>query len=117
MTRLALIACLLILAPVQGWADACPFDQPTIDKAPQKHGIYRLYDRSGLIYIGKAVARDVTIRRRLEDHQRGDTGPCAQTATHYDYEVRHNIVSMHRLYLEHHRATYGRLPKCNGPLQ
>tara|TARA_B100000676_G_C17581386_1_gene582228 strand:- start:83 stop:436 length:354 start_codon:yes stop_codon:yes gene_type:complete len=117
MIRLALIATLFVFAPLQGWADVYPLDTEAIGKAPKKHGVYRLYRQSELIYIGKAVAQSVTIHRQLGEHMRGDAGACTQSATHYNYEVRHNIVSMHRLYLEHYRATHGKLPKCNSPLQ
>ena len=113
MKRLAAAALLVLLPSAEGWAETLRFETSDAMKAPLKHGIYRLYADSRLIYIGKAVDRNDSIRGRLIAHLRGDSGPCTQAATAFEYEVRHNIISMERLYLAHHRAIHGTVPKCN----
>ena len=59
-----------------------------LDSAPEREGVYALYQGNKLIYIGKADRGD-TIRSRLLDHLSGEN-PCTKDATTYRYEVCDN---------------------------
>ena len=89
------------------------FSWYNIDKSPAKHGVYGLFRGSELIYYGRAIGKDVTIRSRLTDHMNGDYGPCTQNATAYKREVTEAAISRERELLEIFERAYGRPPACN----
>lgn len=66
--------------PIVG--DRYAFTKENVDKSPDEKGVYALYDGDVLIYYGRASGDSVTIRTRLQSHQRGDEGRCTQSATH-----------------------------------
>ena len=43
-----------------------------VNAAPASHGVYVLYDSTGIIYIGRAAGDGVTIRSRLQSHLHGN---------------------------------------------
>jgi hypothetical protein len=88
-----------------------PFSAINVGFAPQRYGVYFLYDYRELIYVGRALG--VTIRERLSRHLRGDEGPSTQSATHFTYLEHAYPAEAERVYLLEFRRTHGRLPRCN----
>jgi hypothetical protein len=90
-----------------------PFDARAVAEAPTSPGVYLLYCRHRLIYIGRASA-GATIRQCLERHLRGEAGRCTRAATEFDYEASRQPVPLYRHYLAVYLgATGGVLPDCN----
>ena len=89
------------------------FTKKNVDLAPEEHGVYALYDRSELIYYGRAAGTNVTIRSRLQDHFSGSEGNCTKGATYYAREVAGNPEARETQLLEDYQAKYGWLPRCN----
>ena len=90
------------------------FTDPNISIAPQLSGIYRLYRRDKLIYIGKAAGATSTIRSRLQDHKAGREGQCTAHATEFDFEVNAAPEAREEeLLLAFTLFHGGRLPRCN----
>ncbi len=96
-------------------AAATPFTAEHIAAAPAATGVYFLYRKQRVIYIGAAV-HGTGIRQELHNHLRGSYGASTQGAGAFRYELtRDPIVAKHE-YLRSHRAAYGgRLPACNTP--
>ena len=94
--------------------DIYPKTAENLAVAPDSHGVYELWENSAVIYIGRAAGQGVTIRSRLNDHARGDDGPCTKVYTHYKREVTEAAVSREKQLLEEYQQTHGgRLPRCN----
>ncbi len=89
------------------------FSWDNIKVSPAKHGVYVLFRSGKLIYYGRAIGKDVTIRSRLGDHKRGDEGHCTQNATAYKREVTEAAISRERELLEDFERVNGGLPECN----
>lgn len=90
-----------------------PFDAHYVATAPAAPGVYLLYDRHRLIYIGLAAA-DATIRECLRHHLRGERGTCTGSATEFDYEASAEPLPLYGHYLSVYvEATGGLLPECN----
>jgi excinuclease UvrABC nuclease subunit len=90
-----------------------PFTKPYIDAAPDRQGVYLLYDQAELIYIGRAAGSTVTIRSRLQSHYNGFEGRCTQAASHFDCDVTSTPTLDEAQLLEEYRLRFGRLPRCN----
>ena len=93
--------------------DLYPFSTKNVNAAPEKHGVYALYEDGVLIYIGRAAGENVTIRSRLKSHHGGDEGPCTQAATHYRREGNSRSVAKERELIDEYFNRFGRLPRCN----
>jgi hypothetical protein len=95
------------------------FNEAAVAMAPASPGVYMLYQRERLIYIGIAV-HGTGIRQQLEKHFAGRYGPRTRAATSFEYEVTRDPVLASREHLLAHMArNRGRLPICNradGPL-
>lgn len=89
------------------------FSQDNVDKAPNEHGVYKLYQGDELIYIGRAVGIGVTMRTRLQCHFRGDEGPCTRQATTYERLACADPSAVEAQLLSEFRRLTGRLPRCN----
>ena len=88
------------------------FTDTNICNSPTDTGVYALYERGELIYIGKGDGKG-GIRARLQSHKRGDEGRCTQPATSYRRE-RSSNPSAREIYLqEEYLERCGRLPRCN----
>jgi len=48
------------------------FTWSNVDNAPDKVGVYVLYQHRNLIYIGCAAGQGETLRSRLQAHKRGN---------------------------------------------
>ena len=91
-----------------------PFTKDLVDKSPDAHGVYALYDGDTLIYVGRAQGKGVTIRSRLQRHRDGAEGACTAVATHYRREVREDAKEREaELLTEYKRANKGKMPRCN----
>ncbi len=85
-----------------------------IDGAPEDHGIYALWEREELIYLGCAPGPDFTIQRALRRHAAGADGPCTEQATHYGWELCLEPLERRAELLAEFQARFKRLPRCNG---
>jgi hypothetical protein len=96
-------------------ASATPFSAEHVALAPAGTGVYFLYRRGRVIYIGVAV-HGATLRQELERHLEGLYGPGTQAASSFDYELTRDPVVAKHEYLRVHKARHGgRLPACNAP--
>lgn len=89
------------------------FTQDIISLTPMEAGVYLLFQKGELIYIGRATGGLVNVRSRLLDHLRGDCGPCTKGATHFAYELRIDATTAEVVYLTEFKRQNGRLPRCN----
>jgi hypothetical protein len=88
-------------------------DAANVAKAPALPGVYLLYRGHRLIYIGVAANGD-TIRHRLQHHLGGASGPCAESATQFDYEADADPLPLYWFYRNIYREmTGGLVPECN----
>ncbi len=98
--------------PIQG--ELYTNSETNLQRAPASHGVYALYQDDRLIYIGRAAGKGVTINSRLNDHARGDDGPCTQAFTSYRREETENAEARETELLEEYKqANNGQLPACN----
>ena len=81
--------------PVAG--DGYRLSQENINKAPDKPGVYALYDGDQLIYYGSSGD---SIRDRLQRHYDGGEGRCTQAASGYKREVCNNGLQRERELLQ-----------------
>lgn len=89
------------------------FTDENIDRAPNAHGVYELYDGAELIYIGRAAGDGVSMRSRLRDHKSGREGDCTTQATHFHCIETEDAESEEGYRLGWQKATFGKLPRCN----
>jgi len=97
--------------PISG--DKYEFTAKNVNKAPEGHGVYALYDGDILIYYGRAAGDGVTIRSRLQSHYAGNEGSCTKGATHYRRETTNSPKHREKELLDEFEAKVGRLPRCN----
>jgi hypothetical protein len=95
--------------------DAKPkkFNEKNVAKAPRKPGVYALYVKDELIFIGTASRPGVTIRGMLRKHMKGGKGPETAAATHYKREAGAKARIRLRELLREHVTKYRTLPRCN----
>ncbi len=89
------------------------FNELSIMLLPDKHGIYFLFDREEIIYIGRAHGTGVSIPSRLTDHLKGKDGDCTKNASHFAYEVCSDPVNKEKELLATFKLQTGELPRCN----
>lgn len=97
--------------PITG--NKIPFTDTNVNRAPQEHGVYALFDDDITSYIGRAAGQSVTIRSRLQDHKAGREGPCTKGASHYRREVTSRPIAREKELLQEYYNQNGRLPRCN----
>jgi excinuclease UvrABC nuclease subunit len=91
-----------------------PFSRAAIEYAPDEQGIYAIFDKKELIYVGRAGDREHTIRSCLLDHKAGAKGACTDKATHYTWEINLQSASREAEVLAWFRQLHERNPRCNG---
>ena len=89
------------------------FIERNVAKAPKKPGIYALYVKDELIFLGTASRPGVTIRGMLKRHMKGRKGPETAAATHYKREAGPRAKIRLRELLREHVAKHRSLPRCN----
>jgi hypothetical protein len=89
------------------------FTKTNVGKAPRKHGVYALYQKGTVIYIGRASQEGVTIRGMLRRHLEGRQGPATAAATHYKREPSQRAKARTRELLKEHVTAHAKLPRCN----
>lgn len=98
--------------PIKG--DRYTFSKENVNKSPDEHGVYALYDGDELIYYGRVQGKGVTIRSRLQCHLNGDEGSCTQRATGYMRERTERAAEREaELLAEFRRNNKGKQPRCN----
>jgi hypothetical protein len=89
-----------------------PFTDAGIALAPDRQGVYALYEGDRECYIGTADS----IRAELEAHRRGDINACTGQATDYRSELSDAPAERERDLLGEFAAQWGRAPRCNQPV-
>ena len=87
------------------------FARFVIAGAPDDPGVYALWDRDELIYIGRADGDQTTIQSMLLAHFHGKIEPAS--ATHYSWELARNPVARELELLRKFEAQHKRLPRAN----
>ena len=91
------------------------FREEQVALAPDETGVYFLYRRERLIYIGVAVQAS-GIRQEVQRHLEGRYGPGTVASTSFDFEACRDPVVARSEYLRAYRQRNGgRLPPCNEP--
>ena len=90
-----------------------PFTPTLVAASPDDAGVYALWGRKELLYIGRANGGRSTIRRLLINHLAGLHGPCTQRASHYQWELHFKPEARELELLEEYRSQFLRLPRCN----
>jgi excinuclease UvrABC nuclease subunit len=91
------------------------FSDDDISHAPERSGIYVLYNGPQIIFIGKATGTQ-TIKSKLQSHKKGNEGPCTRHATHFIRELSPSPANRERDLLQEYKNLYLRLPPCNAAL-
>src|SRR5512143_3988420 len=87
------------------------FTLENVNRSPRKKGVYALYAKSTLVYLGQAAGHGDTIRSRLCDHfAAGD-----RSVTRYKREPAVKPQVRLKKLLEEHVASFGHLPARNAP--
>jgi hypothetical protein len=81
-----------------------------ISGAPPTAGVYVLWERDELIYIG-ATRGDATIRSMLQDHYARRTRP--HDASHFSWAPSRDPAGREAELLAEFRLANARLPRCN----
>jgi hypothetical protein len=98
--------------PISG--DRYKLTPAALDRSPDEHGAYALYEGDRLLYVGSARGEG-TIRSHLRRHKGGDFGQCTQRASHYRREVTEAGAERAAELLDEFKGVNGgRLPPCNG---
>ena len=80
-----------------------------VDRSPRRRGVYALYADRTLVYLGRALGGDDTIRRRLHLH----LNRASQGATHYKRELSAKPKARWKQLLQEHVTAEGRAPRLN----
>ena len=86
------------------------FNAGNINLAPNRPGVYGLYQGSETIYYGMS---DTWIRERLQSHLSGREGICTMSAQWMNWEEAAAPGNRERQLLDEHTRQHGRLPRCN----
>ena len=85
------------------------FTAAIVEGAPENPGVLALWNRSEMIYLGRAAS----IRQRLRELLQASAQPCLQEASHYSWELSLRPGPREADLLEQYRERHGRLPRCN----
>ena len=89
------------------------FNRATIEHAPEKPGVYGLFQGEELIFIGRAADRgEHSIRELLRRHQDGAFGDCTMKATHYTWEISIWPAARETELLARHYQAVHSEPRC-----
>ena len=85
-----------------------------LSRIPERAGVYKLFHKSELIYIGRSSGGSSTIKTRINAHYNGKSGPCVQKMTAYKYDTTVADVTTERELLQNYKNAHGgKLPPCN----
>lgn len=90
-----------------------PFLRAILENAPEEPGIYGLFDGQELVYIGRAMSREQSIKHCLLLHQDGARGLCTMKATHYTWEITRWVAARETEVLSAFNRQHRRDPRCN----
>jgi len=79
--------------------------------APADAGVYALWDDEELVYYGRAMGGEMTIRSRLLDHLEGRLA--AGSATHYSWELCADPAAREAELRAEYQRLFGRPPRLN----
>lgn len=79
-------------------ASAWPFTEAAVEVSPTTRGVYLLYSKGRLIFIGLAPEGS-DIRQELVLHLRGVRGECTRDATAFIYVLTPEPRALYRRYL------------------
>ena len=83
--------------------------EANVGKAPQKRGVYALYEEKDLVFLGSAAGKADTIRSRLRAHLASSPG----AAMRYKREPHASPAARLKSLLGEYRKSHGKLPALN----
>ena len=86
-----------------------------VNNAPDKQGVYILYQDSKVTYIGSVTDPGETLRSHLQAHKRGDLGTSTQGVTTFQTEATQNSVNAAKRE-RNLQFINGRPARCHDPL-
>lgn len=89
------------------------FTREAIRFAPEAPGIYGIFEKGDLIYVGGTDAARSTIRQCLVGHHRAEFGACTLRATRYAWEITLSCRARAEAVLKSFRERHQRYPRCN----
>src|SRR5258706_8022387 len=89
------------------------FTRTVLLGAPADAGIYALWDEEELVYYGRAMGGDTTIRSRRLDALDGRIRLPPASASHYSWELCADPATRESELLAEYRRLFGRLPRYN----
>jgi len=102
------------------WLEGAPeparrykFTRTVLLGAPADAGVYALWDEEELVYYGRAMGGDATIRSRLLDHLDGRMRLPVPSASHYSWELCADPAARESELLAEYRRIFGRPPRYN----
>lgn len=94
------------------------FNRSAIDRAPLAPGVYGIFDKKELIYIGySGEGREQTIRESLSRHLDGRYGGCTGSATRYCWEITIACGARAHALRARFDAMHLRAPRCQTAAQ
>jgi hypothetical protein len=94
------------------WSRKWPFLDYTIEAAPLDQGVFGLWQRDELIFLGATTA-GTSIRQCVLEHFKGVHGDESRAADHYSWEVADNPEERKSEVLRQFRTLHKRLPRLN----
>lgn len=82
-----------------------------VNLAPLQRGVYALYEKTDLVFLGHAVGRGDTLRSRLRSHLTAAAG----SRTRYKRETSMKPKARLKVLLDEYVAENGHLPAHNAP--
>lgn len=92
------------------------FTRANVELVPQIQGIYCLYAKERLIYIGCTLPGGAGMRQRLMRHLDGEGGAWKERASHFAIEVTDQPTEKRWLLLNAYFNQHGVAPLYNVPL-
>jgi len=83
-----------------------------VNGAPEEPGVYALWERGELLYVGSAPPGAATIRSRLMQHFSGEI-PCGCSPTDYCWRLTLQPQVLEKEWLGLHKLQSPTPPRCN----
>lgn len=105
--------CLLLTTGVPLFNQRWQFSRLQVNQAPERAGVYVLWERYQPTYIGTALGDAATIRSELARLLDGAQAP-AKGATHFSYGVSDEPKKFAEQVMADHLDMFGAWPRYNG---
>lgn len=89
------------------------FTREAIQFAPEAPGVYGIFDKEDLIYVGGTDAAHSTIRQCLIGHHGGAYGACTVRANRYTWEITLSCTTRAEALLQSFWERHWSYPRCH----